>query len=237
MGSMFLLPVFMQELMGYDATESGVTLMPRTLAMLVVTPFVGRLYNKISPAYIIAFGALTFCVGSLQLSHITLESSNMDIVVPLMVTGVGLACLMIPLTTVALSAIERKDLADAAGLNSFMRQIGGSIGLTIFATLLGHYATHAKASVGWHISSLRPEVASMVSGLTQQMTAKVGDPNLAYALTIKALNGKVAQQGMVLAFEKSFFLQALVFIAVLPLLAFLRVNRENAPVHIDATME
>ncbi len=77
----------------------------------------------------------------------------------------------------------------------------------------------------------------MVSGLTQQMTAKVGDPNLAYALTIKALNGKVAQQGMVLAFEKSFFLQALVFIAVLPLLAFLRVNRENAPVHIDATME
>src|SRR6478735_7028856 len=64
MGSMFLLPVFMQEMLGFDATESGMSLMPRTLAMLVVTPLVGRLYNKVPPALIIAFGALTFIVGS-----------------------------------------------------------------------------------------------------------------------------------------------------------------------------
>lgn len=237
MGSMFLLPVFMQELLGFDATESGVTLMPRTLAMLVVTPFVGRLYSKVPPALIIAFGALTFIIGSVQLSYITLESGTMDIISPLMITGVGLACLMIPLTTVALTSIERKDLADAAGLSSFIRQIGGSVGLTIFATLLGRYASFAKASVGWHVSALRPEVGSYVSALSQRMVARVGDPNLAQALAVKALSGKAALQGMVLAFEKSFLLQAVAFIVVLPLLVFLKSGDNKPPEHIEVSME
>jgi DHA2 family multidrug resistance protein len=237
MGSMFLLPVFMQELLGFDATESGITLMPRTLAMLVVTPFIGRLYNKIPPAIIIAFGSLTFIIGSVQLSHITLESGSMDIIWPLMVTGVGLACLMIPLTTVALSSIERKDLADAAGLNSFIRQIGGSVGLTIFATLLGRFGARAKASVGWHVSMLRPEVAAQVNAMTRSIGAKVADPNLAHALTVKILSGKAALQGMVLAFEKSFLLQAVAFVVVLPLVLFLKEKPSDSAPHIDLSME
>jgi DHA2 family multidrug resistance protein len=136
-------------------------------------------------------------------------------------------------------------LADAAGLNSFVRQIGGSVGLTIFATLLGRFASQAKASVGWHVSLLRPEVASHVGAMVRQMTAKVADPNLAYALVVKTLSAKAALQGMVLSFEKSFLLQALAFVAVLPLLFFLRVKRtdsdgstssEPAP-HIEISME
>ncbi|HEY8080281.1 MAG TPA: DHA2 family efflux MFS transporter permease subunit, partial [Labilithrix sp.] len=134
MGSMFLLPLFMQELLGFDATESGIALMPRTLAMMAVTPFIGRLYNKVPPALLVAAGALFFVLGSWLLSHVTLESSSGDIVIPLVITGFGFACLFIPLTTVALSHTPRAQLADAAGLNSFVRQIGGSVGLTIFAT-------------------------------------------------------------------------------------------------------
>jgi len=58
MGTMFLLPVFMQEVLGFDATQSGNTLMPRTLAMMVVTPFIGRLYNRVPPALIVAAGGV-----------------------------------------------------------------------------------------------------------------------------------------------------------------------------------
>lgn len=237
MGSMFLLPVFMQEMLGFDATQSGVTLMPRTLAMLAVTPFIGRLYNKIPPALIVGFGALAFVLGSWQLSHITLESGSMDIVIPLSITGVGLACLMIPLTTVALTSIERKDLADAAGLNSFIRQIGGSIGLTIFATLLGRFASQAKAGVSWNVSTLRPEVATHLNNLTQNLTQKVGDPSLAQALAVKTLAGKAALQGMVIAFDKSFLLQAAAFVVVLPLIAFLRVDRSVPAPEVEISME
>lgn len=238
MGSMFLLPVFMQELLGFNATKSGVTLMPRTIAMLVVTPFVGRLYNKMPPAVIIAFGAVAFIVGNFMLSHITLQSGAGDIMIPLIITGVGLACLMIPLTTVALAHIERKDLADAAGLTSFIRQMGGSVGLTIFATLLGRYAARAKETVGWHASLLRPEVQMQVSAMYRQVSTRIADPNLAQAVVVKMLSGRAALQGMVLAFEKSFLLQGLVFIAVLPFLFFLKADKgPDAPAHVEIPME
>src|SRR5262249_36776704 len=101
MGSMFLLPVFMQELLGFNATDSGIALMPRTLAMMAVTPIVGRLYNKVPPALLVAGGVVFFVLGSVLLSHVTLESGAGAIVLPLVVTGFGFAALFIPLTTVA----------------------------------------------------------------------------------------------------------------------------------------
>ena len=207
--------------------------------MLVVTPFVGRLYNKMPPAVMIGVGAVAFIIGNIQLSHITLQSGAMDIVTPLVITGFGLAALMIPLTTVALTSIERKDLADAAGLSSFIRQMGGSIGLTIFATLLTRFAVRAKASVSWHITDLRPEAHTQVTAMTQRFMQRVGDPNLSHALALAVMNGKATLQGMVLAFESSFLLQGMVFVAVLPLLIFLKVDRQKAAPteHIELGLE
>src|SRR5262249_18781157 len=82
MGSMFLLPVFAQESLHYTATLSGIVLMPRTLAMMAMSPIVGRLYNKVQPAFIVGFGVLLFAIGSWQLSKITLDTSSTDMIVP-----------------------------------------------------------------------------------------------------------------------------------------------------------
>src|SRR4029077_11807755 len=80
MGSMFLLPVFAQESLHYTATLSGVVLMPRTLAMMAMSPIVGRLYNRVQPAFIVGFGVVLFSIGSYQLSHITLDTSARQMV-------------------------------------------------------------------------------------------------------------------------------------------------------------
>jgi DHA2 family multidrug resistance protein len=237
MGSMFLLPVFMQELLGFDATQSGTTLMPRTLAMMFVTPIIGRIYNHVPPAIIVAIGGVFFALGSYQLSHITLMSSSTDIVIPLLVTGVGFACLFIPLTTAALTFIPRPQLADAAGLNSFVRQIGGSFGLTVFATMLSNYGKRATASVGWHVTSLRPEVVARADAMAANFQAHGMGAVDAKQTALRALAGAVARQGTVLAFEKTFLLQGIIFLAVLPLLFFLRVGRGPKAEHIEMTME
>jgi DHA2 family multidrug resistance protein len=225
MGSMFLLPVFMQELLGFDATQSGVALMPRTLAMMALMPIVGRIYNKVPPAIVIGIGGLLFAIGSYMLSHVTLESSSGDIVMPLIVTGFGFAALFIPLTTVSLAHIERKDLADAAGLSSFVRQIGGSVGLTIFATLLDHYQKEAYSGVASHVSLLRPEV-------TRELAAVHG--------SVGMFAGRAMMQSAVLSFERVFLLQAVAFIVILPLLFFLRAEKhegEGEPAHVELPME
>jgi DHA2 family multidrug resistance protein len=236
MGSMFLLPVFMQEVLGFDATQSGLTLMPRTLAMMLVTPIIGRLYNHVPPAVTVALGALLFVAGSYMLSHITKESGSTDIVLPLIVTGFGFACLFIPLTTAALTFIPRANLADAAGLNSFVRQIGGSFGLTIFATLLSNYTTRATASVSWHVTNASPAIGQLrgmaMAMQTHGMTA--GEANHA---ALQAMAGRVATQGAVLGFEKTFLVQGVAFLAVLPLLFFLRVGERGKAEHVDMSLE
>jgi DHA2 family multidrug resistance protein len=237
MGSMFLLPVFMQELMGFDATQSGITLMPRTLAMMVVTPIIGRIYNHVPPAIVVGAGATFFVIGSYQLSHITLASGSADIVVPLIVTGFGFACLFIPLTTAALTFIPRPQLADAAGLNSFVRQIGGSFGLTIFATVLSTYTRRATASVSWHVTDLRPDVAMRLHQIAGALQARGLDAANAKQAALRAIAGNVAMQGAVLAFEKTFLLQGVAFIIVLPLLFFLRVGKSAKAEHIELSVE
>ncbi len=235
MGSMFLLPVFMQELLGYDATMAGVTLVPRTLAMMIATQIVGRLYNRVPPALTVALGVVLFAVGSWDLSRTTLDSSAVDFLIPMCITGVGFACLFVPLTTAALSRIPRAKLADAAGLNSFVRQIGGSIGLALFATLLTRYGAEDRAALAAHVTPLRPELAAQsASALAAHVTS---DPALQQVLALKALAGRVAMQAQVIAFERTFLVQGLAFVAVLPLLFLLRVDRRAEAPKVEVSLE
>lgn len=237
MGSMFLLPVFMQEVLGFDATQSGTTLMPRTVAMMAVTPLIGKLYNRIPPALTVGLGAVLFVLGSYQLSHITLDSGSGNIIVPLIVTGFGFACLFIPLTTAALTFVPRASLADAAGLNSFVRQIGGSFGLTMFATVLSNFSRRATAAVSWNVTDLRPDVVSRLQQMSAAFASRGMDAVSAKQAALRAMAGSVARQGMVLGFEKTFLLQGVAFLGVLPLLYFLRVGGGHKAEHIEMSVE
>ena len=225
LSSMFLLPVFMQELLGFTAMQSGLALMPRTLVMMAVTPFVGRLYGRVSARTLIAIGIAFVSTGAWMVSHVTLETSASGIILPIMVQGVGFSFLFVPLTTAALANIPRHKLADATGLNSLLRQVGASVGLAVFATLLSRYGVQAKHSVAAHVALDRPEVqqrlAAMISGFQQRGL----DPVSAQEAALRALNGIVTQQGMTIAFERVLLLSGVMLLGVLPLLYFLKVKR------------
>ena len=231
-GSMFLLPVFLQEILGYDATDSGIAMLPRMLAMLLVVPLVGRIYNKVSPALVIGVGVVLFSFSCWQMSRITTEWGTGDMVVPLLVSGVGFGCMFVPLTTTALSGIPRAQLIDATGLNSFVRQIGGSVGLSVFVSLLSRFATHARSGLSASVNVLRPQVAAQLSATRAMLEGRGYDPALARALAVKVTGGRVAGQAMVIAFEKSFLLQGIAFLAILPLLYFLRSRVQKQAVAI-----
>jgi DHA2 family multidrug resistance protein len=218
----FLLPVFMQELLGFTAVQSGIALMPRSLVMMVAMPVVGRIYNTVSPRLTVAFGVGLFAISAYMMSHYTLETSQRDIMAVLILQGVAFACLFIPLTTVALARIPRAKLADATGLNSLLRQIGGSLGLAIFATLIPRFTSQATASIGAHVSLSRPEVAARVGAMTRSFQTRGMDFDAASRTTDAMLGGMVARQASVLMFEKLFLLSGILFLLVLPLLVFLK---------------
>ncbi len=237
MANTFLLPVFMQELLGFNAMQSGLALMPRSLAMFFFTPLVGRFYNKLSPRIFVAFGVIVFAITAVMQSHYTLATSAGGIVTALILQGVAFSCLFVPLSTVALATIPRHKLADATGLNSLLRQVGGSVGLAAFATLISRYLTQAKASLGAHIVPGAPDVEARLGMLQQLFVSRGLDPASAKAAALRALGGIVTQQGMVLTFEKLFLLAGICFLVILPLLLFLRAPKVPMTQKVDVHVE
>lgn len=233
MANVFLLPIFMQELLGFDATQAGVALMPRALVMMLITPIIGRIYNHVSPRLIIAVGVLFFCYGAYAMSQMNLQSGTADVTATIAIQGIGFACLFVPLTTTALSAIPRHLMSDATGLNSLFRQVGGSIGLAVFATLLGKYTVLSRASVSAHLVATRPELQARLVAMQHGFTSRGMDPNAAHSQALRALAGSVARQASNIAFDQMFLLAGIAFIVVLPLLAFLKVTRAPSPVKLE----
>jgi DHA2 family multidrug resistance protein len=232
----FLLPLFMQLMLGYSATQAGLAMMPRSLVMIVTMPIIGRIYNKVSPRVVIAFGICLFAVTAWMMGHFTLATDTHDVVVVLMIQGVAFSCLFIPLTTLALASIPRHRLADASGLNSLLRQVGGSVGLAVFATLLSRYATRMRETMIQHVNSASTAATTRFAGLSGALRAQGIDPSAAQGLSARAIDGIVRQQAMVLSFEKLFYLAGICFLCVLPLVFLLRAvppGGEKIEVHVE----
>ncbi|HET7436040.1 MAG TPA: DHA2 family efflux MFS transporter permease subunit [Thermoanaerobaculia bacterium] len=228
----FLLPLFMQVMLGYSATQAGLAMMPRSLVMIVCMPIIGRIYNKVSPRVVIAFGICLFAVTAWMMGHYTLATDTRAIVHVLMIQGVAFSCLFIPLTTLALSSIPRHRLADATGLNSLLRQVGGSIGLAIFATMLSRFATRAHGTMIQHVNSANPAALQRWSAVGKMFGGASGSNPSASA---RVIDGMLRQQAMVLSFEKLFYLAGICFLCVLPLVFLLRAapGGEKIEVHVE----
>jgi DHA2 family multidrug resistance protein len=229
MATMFLLPLFMQQLLGFTATQAGFALMPRVFAMMIAIPIVGRIYNAVSPRVVIGVGIFFIAWGAWDMSHFTLESGQRDVIWAIMTQGIGFACLFVPLSTVALAAIPRHKMADATGLNSLFRQIGGSIGLAVGATLLTRYGDQARSSLVAHVSPFNPAAMMRMRQLTTGFVARGFDPHAARDMTMRALDGIVEQQATLLAFDRVFIMAGIAFLCVLPLLFFLKTPDRAGP--------
>src|SRR5207253_1803392 len=107
-----------------------------------------------------------------------------------------------PLTTLALSSIPRHRLADGTGLNSLLRQVGGSVGLAVFATLLTRFATRSRGELLAAINNASSGATARWGALNAALRARGADPVSAQAMSARAIDGLVRQQAMVLAFEK-----------------------------------
>ena len=232
--SMFLLSLYMQEVLGFDAMDAGVAMLPRTVVMMILIPILGRLYNRLPLRLLIVLGLLISGWGVYQMSFFTLDSSSADIMITMLLQGVGMSLLFVPLNTVALEDVPRHQMADGTGLNSLMRQIGSSLGLAVFANLLARYSTQAEVALSAHIVAGRPEVTERLALAQGILGPRLGGA-VADQASLHLLAATVERQAVMLAFNRLFALAALLFLAVVPLLLFLRTSRAvQATAHATA---
>ncbi len=218
MSSLFVLPLFLQQLLGYPAFDSGLALLPRSLAMALIMPIAGRIYNKIGPRILIGIGLFLNAVSFYQFSVLSLDVGFWDIFLPQFLQGIGFGMIFVSLSTAALSTIEKHMLTAATGLYNVVRQVFGSIGIALAATILDRGDNFNRARLMEHITIFGDSTNHMLRSLTQYFYSRGMDMVDAQNKALKAVEEIVMRQASMLSFNYLFSLIAVLFIISMPLI-------------------
>jgi DHA2 family multidrug resistance protein len=155
-GSLFLLPMLFESVLGYSVMESGLALMPRSLAMAFAMPLAGIIYNFIGPKKMIFIATVLAAISFYPLTTMNLNTNAWDILIPQVIQGVAFAFIFVSLSTAALMTVEKRFMFGASGLFNLVRTVCGSIGIAVFATMLENSTTINRAYMVEHIVTNNP---------------------------------------------------------------------------------
>ncbi len=229
-GSTFLLPLYLQNGLGYTAFQAGSLFLPLGLIMAVMGPISGALSDKLNPKIIAGLGIILLAMSLFVNHFLSLFSMTSDIMVSLYLRGFGMALIFTPLNTLSLSDIPRDRMAQASGLFNVIRQVGGSFGVAIMGTLLTDRTIFHTTMYGQSVSPASPVVQNVLLGLRNFSQRVVGGTMSLSAMRAEALLGyQVGQQAFVSAVDDDFLVAAAITILCLVPILFLRYKKRTGP--------
>jgi DHA2 family multidrug resistance protein len=229
-GSTVLLPLLMQELLGYTATHAGVTNFPRGFASFLAMPFIGILTNKVDTRKLLFSGVVLSAGAMYLLSRLSLDVGFWNFWWPLMLQGAALGLIFVPLTTVTHDPIPRERLGNATSIFNVMRNIGASIGISIVETLQYRALQKHVNTLGKYISPSNLKAQTMISGLKQNFMAQGADVATASKRAYEAVWGMLNQQAAMLSYNDVFFILAVIFLMMAPLVLLMRKPKRGGAV-------
>jgi len=217
-GSLFLLPMFIQQVRGYSVFSSGMALLPRSIAMFITLPFAGRFYNTLGAKKMVGFGMVISTISFFLMSRLGPETSVNDLLLPQALQGVAFGFIFVSLSTAALSTIPRKDMTAATGLFNLIRTVFGSVGIALSATLLERGTVAARVSMLGNLALTNDKVANWLEKTTSSLVSRGIPPADAPQKALAILNKVVDQQATVIGFNHVFMLITILFIFTFPLI-------------------
>ncbi len=148
----FILPLYYQEILGYTAFTAGMVVGPRGIGSFIGSPIIGVLSQRIDQRKLLCAGFLGFAVCSLIFSMINLDIGPYTLLIPITLTGFALSFVFVPMSTMMMATIPRKEMGNATGLSNMLRNIGGSIGIAMATTALIRRAALHQSELGSHIT-------------------------------------------------------------------------------------
>ncbi|MCL5025866.1 MAG: DHA2 family efflux MFS transporter permease subunit [Chloroflexi bacterium] len=227
--SMFLLPLFLQNLRGLGAMESGLLTFPQALASGVVMPISGRLFDRIGPRPLVLAGIVIVAYSTWQLSFINLATGDAELRWILIMRGAGMGFMMMPAMTAAMNTVPQHLVARASSLTNVLRQLFGSFGTAIVATILQMRQDFHQSMLAQTVTLDSPAVRSAVAAVQQTLIQHGASPAEAKAGAVLALGQQVAMGGAVRAFDDAFLLSAVVMLFALVPALFLTSTGVRGP--------
>jgi MFS transporter, DHA2 family, multidrug resistance protein len=224
-GSLVLLPIILQMLLGYPALQAGIAMAPRGIGSLLFMPVVGMVIGRVGARKILAGGILLCAVSLFWFGFLNLDAGYWDFFWPQFIQGISMSMLFVPMTTISMDAISREDMGNATSIFNLMRNIGGSIGIATAATLLERHRQMYTNTLGAHVTPYGLQSQQMMNQLRSSMMANGADPVTATQKAQAMLFGMVQRQATMLSFLDLMKIFGGLFILILPLIWLARSPR------------
>jgi len=216
-GSMVLQPILMESLLGYPVSTAGLLMAPRGLAVGIGMLVVGRLSGKVDLRVLVLAGMTCSFLGSYAMTEYTLDIDMWALTWPGLLQGIGIALVMVPLNVHAYTTLAPQKMAEAAGMNNLIRNLGSSIGISIAITLFVRFSQQGWQQFGGYVHPYNPAVQDYLSRVHLSPT----DP-----LAAQLLAREVGRQSAIAAMSNVYWLIALAGLLMVPIIVMLRAPKQ-----------
>ena len=210
-GSTFLLPIYMQNSLGYTAVQAGSVFLPVGIIQGIISPLSGRVSDKFSAKLPIIIGVVLLALSFYMNSFLSFLTERSYIMLSLYVRGFALGLVFTPLSTVALLSIPREKMAQASGVSNTVRQLGGSLGVALLATLLTSRVSYHSQMYSQSIQPKSQVYVNVSKNLTSQLMHNAGS---SYANAVKqgqaAIVSNVVKQAYIEGIDDDFLIAAFI---------------------------
>lgn len=210
-GSTFLIPLYLQNSMGYTAIQAGAVFLPLGFIQGLIAPLAGIFSDKVNPKVPIITGALLLALSFYLNSSMSYQTEIDYIMLTLYIRGLSMGLLFGPLTTISLLSIPRHKMAQASGISNVIRQVGGSFGVALLTSIFSTRIAFHSQLYGEALQSTSPVYQSVVSHLGSYVTTVTGNvgPN-AVSQAKYILQSNLTRQAFIQSIDDDFLLAAII---------------------------
>ena len=204
-GALYLLPLYLSTIQGYNSVYIGKTMMWAGLPQLLILPFLPKIMGRVDTRWMAFVGLNIFAFSCYMNSQMTADVGIDQLRWSQFVRAMGQPLLMVPLSTITPGLIEREQAGSASGLFNMLRNLGGSVGIAILSTLFTMREQFHSAKLGEGVTVYSQAVQERLLNLTMFFTSKGYDPKSALEKAVGAVDFTVRKQASVMAFNDCFY--------------------------------
>ncbi len=242
-GTTLLVPIFCQNLLGLTALQTGLLMLPGSLATAFMMPVVGLMMkrNWVHPAAYAGVGLFLFFLFSLDMSQLNTSAGGHDFLWPLIVRGFAMGLIFIPLTTISLADLAGKEIPQGTALSNMVRQMGGSIGIALITAFVSIGSARHYSDLTENITDTSPIAQQRINALKNFFMSKGYDAQSALHNSYQTISGEISRQAIMLTYRDIFFDLGVFFLISIPFLLLFREKqpglKKAAPTTIEWGME
>ncbi len=217
--TVFIVPIFVQRLLGFDALETGMLFLPGAGVAIVILPLIGQAIGRgVSPQLFVVCGFAIVALFAFMLGNLNLGAGARDFFWPIILRAIGLSMMAVPLTQVAVSGLPMRDIPQGVALNNMMRQVGGSFGIAFINTFLDHRLAQHRSTLVSYLAAGHPATTGRLRMFSLGLQAHGATPWEAPRRALALLDLSVERQASLLSYLDAYHLVGMICLCCLPVI-------------------